>query len=120
MGFSLCKHCVIYTPNTQQTSLLHGLHIKIRVRLSSSQDSVRERSCAAIGLKGGKFTRGFLRQHCRIGSAVGTTAAMTLLIVMHGTEMNVKSVFALLSQKVTKAMIATYYRFISLTNEVIF
>ena len=28
---------------------------------------------------------------------------MTLLIVMHGTEMNVKSVFALLSQKVTKA-----------------
>ena len=44
MGFSLCKHCVIYTPNTQQTSLLHGLHIKFRV----------------------KFTRGFLRQHCRI------------------------------------------------------
>jgi hypothetical protein len=43
-----------------------------------------------------------LRQYCRIGSAVGTTAAMTLLIVMYGTEMNVKSVFALLLEEVTR------------------
>ena len=34
MGFSMCKHCVIYTPNTQQTSLLHGLHIKFRVKFT--------------------------------------------------------------------------------------
>lgn len=43
-----------------------------------------------------------LRQYCRIGNAVGTTAAMMLLIVMYGTEMNVKSVFALLLQEVTR------------------
>ena len=99
MEFSLCKLCVIYTPNTQQISLLHGLHIKFRVRLSSSQDSVQERSCAAIGLKGGKFTRGFLRQHCRIGSAVGTTAAMILLIEAYA---DVESIFALLLEEVTR------------------
>jgi hypothetical protein len=40
------------------------------------------------------------RQYCRIGNAVGTTAAMMLLI---GACADVKSVFALLSQKVTKA-----------------
>jgi len=41
-----------------------------------------------------------LRQYCRIGSAVGTTAAIILLIEAYA---DVESIFALLSQKVTKA-----------------
>ena len=41
-----------------------------------------------------------LRQYCRIGNAVGTTAAMILLIEAYA---DVKSLFALLLQEVTRS-----------------